>query len=252
MKNKTEKGMLVLISLVAVIGFASAGWDTFGHQAAELGPGTFDGDGASEWTFPGTVHVSSLCLSGDCQSSWPGGPGGDGDWIVNGNNMYSAVSGNVGIGTSTPGVKLDVNGTISADVICLSGDCQSSWPAGGGSSVCGNGVIEVGEMCDDGGTLWGTGDCETDACDCAADCSRKNLYTSLQVSGYTKIYSQDTAARRFCQEKGFRDEATRTQNIIMGPDQTWLEWETAPDGYLGWRAVTGSGPTIIDDIWCTD
>ncbi|MBN1827041.1 MAG: hypothetical protein JW958_12350, partial [Candidatus Eisenbacteria bacterium] len=36
----------------------------------------------------------------------------DGDWTVNGSNMSSNVAGNVGVGTSSPGYKLDVNGTM--------------------------------------------------------------------------------------------------------------------------------------------
>ncbi len=36
----------------------------------------------------------------------------DEDWKVDGNNMYSIPSGNVGIGTSTPAVKLEINGDI--------------------------------------------------------------------------------------------------------------------------------------------
>jgi len=38
--------------------------------------------------------------------------GSDGDWIVNGNNMSSALSGNVGIGVPNPSQKLQVNGTV--------------------------------------------------------------------------------------------------------------------------------------------
>ena len=34
----------------------------------------------------------------------------DNDWTINGSDMYSAVSGDVGIGTATPGYKLDVDG----------------------------------------------------------------------------------------------------------------------------------------------
>lgn len=41
-----------------------------------------------------------------------GGGGGDTDWTVSGNDQYSAVSGNVGIGTDAPGAKLDVQGTV--------------------------------------------------------------------------------------------------------------------------------------------
>ena len=39
-------------------------------------------------------------------------PADDGDWTVSGNDQYSAVSGNVGIGTTTPDYSLDVNGNI--------------------------------------------------------------------------------------------------------------------------------------------
>lgn len=44
-------------------------------------------------------------------ASWqtPGG-GADNDWTISGDNMYSAVSGNVGIGTASPANKLDVQG----------------------------------------------------------------------------------------------------------------------------------------------
>jgi len=38
--------------------------------------------------------------------------GDDGDWTISDNNMYSAVSGNVGIGTESPGATLDVAGHI--------------------------------------------------------------------------------------------------------------------------------------------
>ena len=44
-----------------------------------------------------------------------GGSGSDGDWTISGTNMYSGVSGNVGIGYSNPAYKLDVNGNIRAN-----------------------------------------------------------------------------------------------------------------------------------------
>jgi hypothetical protein len=49
---------------------------------------------------------------------------GDSDWTITGDDMYSAVSGNVGIGTATPGSKLDVYGHVrisSGSILSLDG-----------------------------------------------------------------------------------------------------------------------------------
>jgi|GEM_PF-3588126 len=50
------------------------------------------------WYYDGTQWVSMI-----------GSP--DNDWVVNGNDMYSAVPGNVGIGLTNPGATLHVKGT---------------------------------------------------------------------------------------------------------------------------------------------
>ena len=60
-----------------------------------------DQDGGSNYLSLGTTQMASvpyaLYAAVAAETS-----GGDNDWTILGNNMYSAVSGNVGIGTSTP------------------------------------------------------------------------------------------------------------------------------------------------------
>ena len=64
--------------------------------------------------------------------------GADNDWTISGNNMFSAVSGNVGIGTTGPGEKLDVSGNIR-----LTGGARryegASWVSNAGTSLAGAG-----------------------------------------------------------------------------------------------------------------
>jgi len=57
----------------------------------------------------GYVKGTGFCIGDDCRTSWPSG-GGGGYWAANGNNIYNTNSGNVGIGTTSPTAKLDVEG----------------------------------------------------------------------------------------------------------------------------------------------
>jgi hypothetical protein len=67
-----------------------------------------------------------------------GGIGADSDWIISGNNMYSGVSGNVGIGTTSPAAKLEVNGGISAGSITASSSITASTITATGSITAGD------------------------------------------------------------------------------------------------------------------
>ena len=71
----------------------------------------------------GTVRIADgtqaagriLTSDADGSATWsdPGAPTADNDWEIVGDDMYSEVTGNVGVGTSTPDAKLEVAGHIS-------------------------------------------------------------------------------------------------------------------------------------------
>ena len=74
--------------------------------------GTVQMTGFSLPTAPTAGHVLTSDASGSGTWQAPAAGGGDGDWTISGSDMFSAVSGNVGIGTTSPVGLLSVgNGT---------------------------------------------------------------------------------------------------------------------------------------------
>ena len=59
--------------------------------------------------------------------------GTDNDWMVSGNNMYSIPTGNIGIGTSIPSAKLDVDGAVNCSSFYEIGGERVLWASGSGS-----------------------------------------------------------------------------------------------------------------------
>jgi hypothetical protein len=61
----------------------------------------------------GTIRFRSGVFEGWNGSAWvPMAGGADNDWTVSGVNQYAATSGNIGIGTISPGAKLEVAGQV--------------------------------------------------------------------------------------------------------------------------------------------
>ena len=86
-----------------------SGNDMSSNVSGNVGVGT--ATPAQKLDVNGNIKGTQLCIGADCRSSWPASAGaGDTDWALSGSNMYSNVSGNVGIGTTTPGEKLHVSG----------------------------------------------------------------------------------------------------------------------------------------------
>ncbi len=74
-------------------------------------PVFYDSNNTGYYVDPdGTSKFNTINLGGVSMSSWP--TGGDSDWLLSGNDMYSGVSGNVGIGVPTPTGKVDVDGSL--------------------------------------------------------------------------------------------------------------------------------------------
>jgi hypothetical protein len=88
----------------------SNGWLYLGDQNNAIYGGR--GLAADNLWASNTLYANNtLCLKGDCRTAWPASAASQ--WITNGSNIYYN-SGNVGVGTTAPTYRLDVNGTIRA------------------------------------------------------------------------------------------------------------------------------------------
>jgi hypothetical protein len=100
------------------------------------------GTEAAGYEFPTTDGTNGQVMktNGAGQLSW--GALADNDWTISGNNMYSAVTGNVGIGTASPAVRLQVVASTSDTAAIFRGNLVIQ------SKATGSAVLELGEGLD--------------------------------------------------------------------------------------------------------
>ena len=120
------------------------------------------GDATTGYEFPTSDGTADQVMStnGSGQLSWSAVAGGgpDGDWTIAGSDMYSAVSGNVGIGTSTPSEKLRVENSTSGNSGYIGGDSVGVYgetPLNTGIAVYGKNTAGFGTFGCFGGQDWG-------------------------------------------------------------------------------------------------
>jgi hypothetical protein len=85
--------------------FSAINWGANAHFLET----SLDINGGNNYQLIGTSELLSVPYALHATTA-----GTDNDWTISGNNLTSAVSGNIGIGTTNPVNKLDVNGVIRA------------------------------------------------------------------------------------------------------------------------------------------
>jgi hypothetical protein len=143
----------------------------------------------------------------------------DSDWTISGDDMYSAVSGNVGIGTSSPATKLDVNGDINI-----------------------NSVYEIG-----GETVLSAPDTSTILV--GVDAGTNNVGVGETFLGYQAGYSNQGDFNTFLGHQAGYTNATGFWNTFVGHRAGYSNTEgyhnTFIGYYAGYQNITANDNTFL-------
>jgi len=196
-----------------------------GHEASEFATkselSTADGDPPNQ----GSNQVSWDNLNdvppGFADGVDNEGTGGDNDWTISGNDMYSAVSGNVGIGTNNPSANLHVEGI---DGVLFTGTYESGTipVEGAGTRMMwypGKAAFRVGYLREDSSsTFWDD--------DSIGNCSVAMGRDTRASGSYSTAMGRDTRA------SGSSSTAMGRYTRASGFSSTAMGYHTTASGYL--------------------
>jgi hypothetical protein len=108
-------------------GYVGINTNTPGNELDVNGTASMNGFQMPTGASSGYVLTSDGSGTGTWQAA-----GDDGDWTISGDDMYSALSGNVGIGTSTPTAKLNAVGSttsahLASDTVAVYGEADDNY-----------------------------------------------------------------------------------------------------------------------------
>ena len=152
-------------------------------------------------------------------------------------------AGNVGIGTQSPGQKLDVAGNVNASGLCLAGDCKTAWSQVGGASS--QWTTTGPNVYFDGGNV-GVGT--------SSPASRLHVVGGARLEGANgRVYLGTTAPTGGRGLEIVEESATTFSIRHHDPNVAWRNLSLNPyAGNVGINAVNPIAPLTVGDASSTD